>query len=624
MISITRKPLIFSFLLVCILSLADASLLHAQRKGFGQGRSSSGSRTSSGSRSSSESGRSKRAQGLSTPQTRKSSPARRTQRAVAPRRSSSTSGSRSSSKRSSGTKSSSRTGRSARSRGALPALPQPKARQRTLPSSSRNSSNYRTPRSQQSEGGARRSATNNQRENSSSSLKSGRYQRGNDPLLFARNFGKHTNSGSGFEYQKRSSFGPSMRTAFRRDVPQRNGMRKSGRTSNFVFGWTNRYAYQPRYSYHSAYSSSHYASNYASGGLSFYYRSGSKDFGLSFHSHYSTYDYSYPSYYYRPSSYYYTPRSSLCVSLPVKSGYGGYSKSLAVRTYISSKPRGVKSYSHPSIYCDWSYHLPSYTWNHGRHVYRCTPTYGYHYRSFRQKIYRCTRPYYYFAPSWYGWEYQPGLGYLSQRVDYLEEVVSEQAEELEQSRASAYQDKRKRTPLNFQTSSEKAHQEAEKNELLFEENFEDLMAEGAAFFSIGDYDSARKRFKQALILEPFDSYAKLGLGHSAFASGNYQLASFALRRAVTESSETLQEQGNPQDYYSDHFFFEVQYRSLEQALEDDPQDSSLHFLVGYYAFFSEDYQKSAQALEKLLRLNPDDLAAQRLYQALLDSLEKNS
>lgn len=143
---------------------------------------------------------------------------------------------------------------------------------------------------------------------------------------------------------------------------------------------------------------------------------------------------------------------------------------------------------------------------------------------------------------------------------------------------------------------------------------------GERAFLDGNYEAARQHFVRALLDEPNNPEVMIMYAYCHFATGDYQVAAMAIRRAF-ESDATLIESpidlyrlyGNPQTL-GEHV------TRLDQYAAANPDDVQALFLSGYVRYASGDPQEAARILSGAANQS-DDVAIQIMRDAAIRAAE---
>jgi len=353
--------------------------------------------------------------------------------------------------------------------------------------------------------------------------------------------------------------------------------------------------------------------SYYGWGTSFGYSSG--NFAISGSFGYPAYGYGYgyaaPSHYGLSAAAYYPSYGS---------GWGVGVSYSPTRTYLANGWYSQQAYwrTGSGIYVETVYRAPRYGWRRGAYAWCGSPYVGFHYRSYAGSRYRVCRPYYYFAPTWYGHYYSADrYSYYSSLEVEIDEAYEdgfekgydegyEDAQDGSGQSSSPYRSTRRRATITTQQDPE---------ERAYTARFEDLMDRGASTFHKGEYDRATELFRDASLADPNDVHARTSLGHAAFASGRYSLSAYSLRRALKDKPELAESGMVRRQHYTDPAIFDLHMQRLDSAWQKDDRNSDLAFLAGYNLYFDGEYIAAASALQEAVDLAPEDSVAESLLES---------
>ena len=315
-------------------------------------------------------------------------------------------------------------------------------------------------------------------------------------------------------------------------------------------------------------------------------------FGVGFSHHGRNYSISLSTGHYYTPHYYGYGGSNLYYALGPSYGYyGGYHGGYGHYShypYNLHRPHQTIYYNAygTGIHYQTVWRKPYHYRRYGHHYRYHRPHFGYHY--YRHRVYR---PYYYSSPG-YGWYYDDEEGYSRQASEALNKSYKEGYRDgyEDGGEKSPYHDKRERTPYTpLERSQGRTFNEYSK-----------LMQSAQSLFRSGDYKTAAAYYKDACIANPLSIDAKRGLAQSAFASGRFGLAAFALRRAISLDSEMLSFKGeyDPRAAYDDPVLFRAQLERLKQAADKDAGDADLQVLAAYFSLADGDVKAAAAGAGK--------------------------
>ncbi|HRX85611.1 MAG TPA: hypothetical protein P5572_11390 [Phycisphaerae bacterium] len=129
---------------------------------------------------------------------------------------------------------------------------------------------------------------------------------------------------------------------------------------------------------------------------------------------------------------------------------------------------------------------------------------------------------------------------------------------------------------------------------------------GLQAFAQGDYDLARREFVRAILATPESPELIMLYGYAHFATGDYLIASMAIRRA-TEADPTLIESpidlaglyGNPADY-------QQHLAKLDAYVAANPTDLDAKYVSGFARYASGDPNGAGAIFAECMTAAPDD------------------
>lgn len=272
-------------------------------------------------------------------------------------------------------------------------------------------------------------------------------------------------------------------------------------------------------------------------------------------------------------------------------------------------------------------------WRYGshRHWYNWTHWRSHHWFSHNNCYWRIRRPYWYGYSNWYSWRpYR--YSYVSLVYDSLDDGRSysdgwEDGYDRGYNRgyedggedAGALRDDRRRDRIGADRTK-RPEPELDRNRTDAATEYRYEMQRGVDAVGKGDYATATKAFKEAVILDPQSADARYSLAVSAMAEGKFAFSAFALRRGVNIDLEA----GNID--LAKAFGGEVQLDALVAGIDNElatsPTDADLLLLRGYISLRRGDASGAAETLDRALSANPQDKAAKTLHKQAMDALER--
>ncbi len=125
-----------------------------------------------------------------------------------------------------------------------------------------------------------------------------------------------------------------------------------------------------------------------------------------------------------------------------------------------------------------------------------------------------------------------------------------------------------------------------------------LLKLGRASFAAGEYGRAAEHFERAATADPGDALAYFLHGQAKFAAGQFAEAAARIREGLARDLKWPDSKFDPVALYGDkpeRFF--VHRLALKKAVDDNPAQATLEFLLGYQLWFSGE----KEAADKLFR-----------------------
>jgi tetratricopeptide (TPR) repeat protein len=153
----------------------------------------------------------------------------------------------------------------------------------------------------------------------------------------------------------------------------------------------------------------------------------------------------------------------------------------------------------------------------------------------------------------------------------------------------------------------------------------DFAADGEREFKAGNYQTAVRNWRHALVDEPNNGAYLLLLSQGLFATGDFEEAAGVTQHAARSVSpehwnvvvKNYKElYGSIQDYTN-------QLRALEKARSEKPDSPALRFLLGWHYGFLGYPQDAITQLDKLLELVPEDEIGKTLREQFAAQLPKS-
>jgi tetratricopeptide (TPR) repeat protein len=103
-------------------------------------------------------------------------------------------------------------------------------------------------------------------------------------------------------------------------------------------------------------------------------------------------------------------------------------------------------------------------------------------------------------------------------------------------------------------------------------------------FYRGDYETARREFIRAIVASPDDPELLMMYGFAHFATGDYLVATLAIRRAIKDDPTLIESPVDILGLYASEDQFNAQVARLDDALRQNDQDVDARFLAGFVRY----------------------------------------
>jgi len=142
-------------------------------------------------------------------------------------------------------------------------------------------------------------------------------------------------------------------------------------------------------------------------------------------------------------------------------------------------------------------------------------------------------------------------------------------------------------------------------------------------FDVGDYATAKQKFYDAMLISPEDIVLPFAYVQALFASGDYQTAAEALRKAMMKVSPEQEGVFYPRGLYSDDRTLQQQIQQLEQTVEQNPLNADFELLLGYQLLGISRFDEAAGHLQNA-RLDASNRQAATALLSVLEKLEETN
>jgi tetratricopeptide (TPR) repeat protein len=130
---------------------------------------------------------------------------------------------------------------------------------------------------------------------------------------------------------------------------------------------------------------------------------------------------------------------------------------------------------------------------------------------------------------------------------------------------------------------------------------------GMRAFQIGDYGLARREFVRAMLAVPDDPELVMLYGYAHFATGDYLVASLAIRRALRDDPTLIDQPVDILRLYGDPDDFEKHLAELDGHLGRDALDMDARFLAGFVRYAGGRPEAAVEFFARGAAESPDDL-----------------
>ncbi len=136
----------------------------------------------------------------------------------------------------------------------------------------------------------------------------------------------------------------------------------------------------------------------------------------------------------------------------------------------------------------------------------------------------------------------------------------------------------------------------------------------SAFFD-GRYDEARRYYVRGVLADENDSVAVAMYGFASFATGKYEIAARAMRRAVSMDASLIDAPIDYTSVYASYDSFEAHLLALEDFIRGKEHEKELLFLFGYILYSIEEPERALPIMEHLSDINANDVHAMLIRDA---------
>ena len=157
-----------------------------------------------------------------------------------------------------------------------------------------------------------------------------------------------------------------------------------------------------------------------------------------------------------------------------------------------------------------------------------------------------------------------------------------------------------------------------------------FLQQGSAAFVEGRYEEARGWYLRAVLVDEADGFAKLLYGIASFATGEYETAAFAVRRAFIALPELITEPPDVGSLYRDHGVFDEQIKGVVEFLNDRNRrgvaadSGDVPLLLAYLYFAVGEPDLALAVVDGFSKAHPGDELASALREEVVGVLSAGS
>lgn len=129
---------------------------------------------------------------------------------------------------------------------------------------------------------------------------------------------------------------------------------------------------------------------------------------------------------------------------------------------------------------------------------------------------------------------------------------------------------------------------------------------GDVHFKRGEYVEAVEAFKKAAQEDPGAAVPKFALGEGLFATGDYHYSAYNIRKGLEIDESWVQQTIDRRELYGNPTEFDRHLASIQAYIGEHPYDTAAHFVYGYNAFFSADYDTALAAFQRVQEIEPGE------------------
>ncbi len=136
-----------------------------------------------------------------------------------------------------------------------------------------------------------------------------------------------------------------------------------------------------------------------------------------------------------------------------------------------------------------------------------------------------------------------------------------------------------------------------------------LVGQGNDAFAAGLFEDARQLYARAMLADNDDGFAKLFYCLGNFATGDYEIAVSALRAALLEAPELIDNPIDLRPIYANADVLATHMAGLSVQVAEHPDNPGLAFLLGYLRYATGEPRQAIEILQPLAGAESDDTLA---------------
>jgi hypothetical protein len=143
-----------------------------------------------------------------------------------------------------------------------------------------------------------------------------------------------------------------------------------------------------------------------------------------------------------------------------------------------------------------------------------------------------------------------------------------------------------------------------------------LVGKGWDQFRARDYAAAAEDFRQAVLANPNDAWAKIAYAQSLFAIGDYADCAFLVRRALELQPDLPVLGEDPRSRYGEVEDHAEEMLALRTFLDRMPGEPAATLVLGWQSYFTGDLAVARESFAALKSLDSEDASAARFLERL--------